>query len=326
MQLWTDKYKPQALTEIVAQHKAVGEVMDQLRQWKPGHKAIFIHGPAGTGKTLLVELIAKENKWFLSRLNASDSRSAKSLDTLLAPAVKEMPLFYKKSLILIDEVDGLSGRDMGATKSLIEIIKSSRNPIVLIANDPWEQKLKALRQYCVMVKFSRVPTPSIEKRLRDILHMEGITAYENVLKDMARFANGDLRSAIIDLQTISQGKKELVRKDLESLGFRERETEIFNVMYTVFHSSSRAAARKAIIDSDKDTDEVFWWIENNLYQEFTNPQHLVEAYDLMSKADVFRGLVRRQQNWRFKAYMTDLMAGVAAIEREHHHRDRKSVV
>jgi hypothetical protein len=30
--------------------------------------------------------------------------------------------------------------------------------------------------------------------------------------------------------------------------------------------------------------------------------------------------VRKQQNWRFKAYMLDLISGIATIEREHHHK------
>ena len=52
-------------------------------------------------------------------------------------------------------------------------------------------------------------------------------------------------------------------------------------------------------------------MENNLHREFTDPGSLARAYDILSKADVFRQRVLEQQNWRFKLYMIDTLAGIS---------------
>jgi replication factor C large subunit len=317
MKLWIEKYKPENVEGIVGQNKAVGEVLNWLKSWKPG-KALLLHGSAGTGKTLLIENLSKQNKWFLLTINASDSRSAGQIEAILGESSKTRTLFFAKKLILIDEVDGISPTDRGAVSSIIKIIKNSHYPVIVIANDPWNRKLQSLRPYCTMVRFGKVHSASIEKRLREICSKEGIEVKDNVLNSLAKWSQGDLRSAITDLQTVAQDKKELSDKDLEILGYRERESNIFEILPIIFKSRNINASRKAIQNSDKDPDEIFWWIENNTHQEFTRPDLLADAYNLLSKADIFRSRVVKQQNWRFKAFMVDLLSGISVIKGDYH--------
>jgi replication factor C large subunit len=122
-----------------------------------------------------------------------------------------------------------------------------------------------------------------------------------------------MRSAIGDLQMIVKGRSRLAESELESLGFRERENTIFDIMPTLMHSGSVNAARNAIRGSDKDPDEVFLWVENNAAEEFKDPAELAEAFEILSRADIMRKLISKQQNWRFKAYMTDLVSCVSAV-------------
>jgi replication factor C large subunit len=314
--LWTEKHKPLAVSGIAGQQKAIAEAVAFVDSFSPG-KALMLTGPAGVGKTLLVETIARERGLLLLQLNASDARGAEAIAGFFDDSSRTRSLFHRGKIILLDEVDGISGHDKGAVAAITKIIKQSLFPVFLIANDPWSQKLRPLRPYVKMVKFSKVHSASIEKRLREICQAEGITPQGNVLKDLARWSQGDLRSAISDLQTVSQCRKELSEPDLEILGYRERESSIFEILPTVFKSRSINASRKAIQSVDKDPDEVFWWIENNITQEFP-VEKLAEAYDLLSKADLFRARTSVQQNWRFKAIMTDLISGISVVKGESH--------
>lgn len=316
MELWLDKYKPEKVYEIIGQGKAIKETLAYLDSWRPG-QAAFLHGPPGVGKTLLIETLAKERKLSLLRLNASDNRTASKIEEQLGSASKASDLFGSGKLILIDEVDGISAQERGAVGALNKIIRESVFPIFIIANNPWKPKLSPLRTSCKMIKFSKVMKPSIEKRLRDICKSEGIEAEEPALKSLARFAQGDLRSAISDLQIVAQWKKGLKEKDLSILGYREREINIFSALPVIFHSRKVSATRKTIFEMDKDPDEVFLWIESNIHQEFVR-EKLAEAYDLMSRADIMRGRVQKQQNWRFKGFMTDLMSGISVVKGETH--------
>lgn len=316
MELWLDKYKPTEIDGIAGHGKAKKEVQEFMDSWRPG-QAAFIHGPPGVGKTLLIEVLAKQRDLTLLRLNASDSRNSKQIEERLLTVSQTRGLFDSGRIILIDEADGISGRERGAVSSIIKVIKASRFPVFVIANDPWKPKLAPLRNACKVIRFTKVMAPSIGKLLRDICKAEGIAAEEDALKSLSRFAQGDVRSAISDLQIAAHGKKALTNKDLSALGFRERESNVFSVLPVIFHSRKVAATRKAIFGMDKDPDEIFWWIESNVHQEL-DPRKLADAYDLLSRADIMRSRVHKQQNWRFKAFMTDLMSGISVVKGDTH--------
>ncbi|HDD46566.1 MAG TPA: replication factor C large subunit [Candidatus Aenigmarchaeota archaeon] len=318
--LWTEKYKPKTIEGIIGQKKQKEEILNFIRNFRP-KVAMLVYGPPGVGKTLTIEVIASQEKLLLVSMNASDVRNKTEIERNLLEISKGKPLFYKGVIILIDEVDGIAGKDdKGAVGAIINIIKHSKYPVFLIANDPWKPKLRELRKYCKMVKFGKIDTRSIEKKLKEICKAEGIEVDEKVIKNLARWSQGDIRSAIIDLQTLGEGKKKIVERDLEILGYRERENEIFNVLFTIFHSGSIMASKRAIDSCDKDADEIFWWIENNITKEFSDAKKIAKAFDILSKADIFRSIVSKQQNWRFKLYMIDMIASISLIGKEEHHK------
>lgn len=315
MELWVDKHKPGSIPDIAGQGRAIGEARGFLDEWKPG-QALLLHGPAGVGKTLSVELLAKERGSLLLQLNASDTRNSRGIEEFLGNSTRSRALFHKGKIVLIDEVDGISGRDRGAVSSIVKIIRESVFPVFLIANDPWKQKLMPLRGCCKLVRFNRIHSASVEKFLRNVCSKEGIAADDGVLKSLARWSHGDMRSAISDLQIAAYGKGRLREDDLKILGYRERESSIFNILPTLLRSGSMSASKNAIQNSDKDPDEIFWWIETNLPRELRTPENMQKGYDILSKADIFRGWISRQQNWRFMGFMVDMLSGVSLYKSE----------
>lgn len=311
--LWTEKYRPGTLDEVTGQGKAVKEVRAWMDSFRPG-QAAFISGPSGTGKTLLVETIARERGLELQRMNASDKRGRDQIESFSRVA-RTLSLFGKGKVILIDEMDGISGRDRGAVGAIVDLLKRSRFPVFLVGNDYYLQKLAPLRKHVQHIKLTKVPSPSIGKKLKDILKSEGISASETVPASLARWASGDLRSAIQDLQTISQGRKEIADRDMEILGFRERASSVYDMLPTVMKSGSLSAARKAIWDAGISSEDMFWWVETNAHL-ILGPEDIPAAYELLSRADLFRNRVRANQNWRFMAYMSDLLASIS-LHRKH---------
>ncbi|MCX6817694.1 MAG: replication factor C large subunit [Candidatus Aenigmarchaeota archaeon] len=310
MELWVNKYKPKTAKEILSQGSALSATEAWLSSWKPG-KALLIAGPPGTGKTLIAETVANERGWMLMQVNASDERNSEAVEKTLTEVSRNQPLFHSGKIILIDEVDSLSSGDRGGIQAIVRIVKASRFPIIVTANDPYIHKLQPLRSYAKIVKLSKVDVRSVEKRLREICEAERVEVSGDVLKNLARWSSGDLRSAINDLQMMCEGRKEISERDFEALGFRERESNVFSVLPIVFRCKNITAAKNAINTCDKDADDLFWWIENNIPFEFTDAESLANALDMLSKADIFRQIVHRQQNWRFKAHMVDMLAGIS---------------
>ena len=218
-------------------------------------------------------------------------------------------------------MDGISGTsDRGGLKELIRIIKETKYPIVITANDAYDKKLQTLRNYCVLIKFGKVHLTSMVKRLEEICKKEGIECDKNLLKRIGRQAGGDMRAAINDLEAIASGKKKITDKDLDVLGYREKNQEIFEVLKVIFKTKTIKNSIDIISDSDKDPEEIFWWIEENITNEYEDPEEVAKAYDALSKADIFRRWVKVRQNWRFRRYMIDVMCGGVSLAKKEMYR------
>jgi replication factor C large subunit len=315
---WPQKYAPKNLKEFINQKEAVETFLKWIKTWKPGKKALMFYGPPGTGKTALIEAYAKEKNLDFVEMNASDYRSANQIREVLGQSMQQRSLFSKGKIFLLDEIDGIAGaEDRGGIAEIIKIIQESSFPIVLTCNDPWDPKLKTLRDYCELVEFKKIHVLDIEKRLRQICEMEGIEVEKEVLRELAKRAEGDLRAAINDLETIARGRKKITLENLKVLGNREIEASIFDALKTIFKTKSALAAKLSISNVDKDPEEIFWWIEHNISQEYEKPEEIARAFEILSKADLFKQRVVKRQDWSLKKYMIDLMtAGVANAKKE----------
>lgn len=315
---WTEKYAPQKIVEVVGQKKAVDQFIIWLRSWKPGKKAALFHGSAGTGKTALVEALGKERNLEVIEMNASDFRTAQQIKEVIGQSMKQQSLFKKGKIFFIDEIDGLAGReDRGGTGEIIKIIKESQYPIILTANNPWDTKLRSLRAYCQLIQFGKVFYWDMIKRLQYICEKEKIKCDKEIIIQIARRSEGDLRSAINDLETLARDKKEITLKDLDSLGNREREMNIFDVLKIIFKTKTAMSAKLSIQNTDKDPEEIFLWIEQNIINEYEKSDEIAKAYEMLSRADLFMQRVKKRQDWKFEKYMIDLMtAGVALSKKE----------
>lgn len=315
---WTEKYTPEKTLEVIGQKKAVDQFLIWYRAWRPGKKVAMLHGPAGVGKTCLIEALGKEKNLEIIELNASDYRSASKIKEVIGQSMRQKSLFKKSKLFLIDEIDGLAGReDRGGVGEIIKIIKTSQYPIVLTVNNPYNLKLRFLRQYCLMIKFGKVFYWDLIKRLDFICQKEGIKCDKEILRQIAKRSGGDLRSAINDLETLARDKKEIKQADLESLGIREKKANIFDVLKIIFKTKTALAAKLSIGNIDKNPDEIFLWIEQNIVNEYERPEEIAKAFEMLSRADLFRNRIRKRQNWKLQKYMIDLMsAGVAVSKKE----------
>ena len=60
---WTVKYKPKTLVEIVGNTDSIEKLVEWIKTWNKGvpkKRAVFIHGPPGIGKTVVVEALAHD--------------------------------------------------------------------------------------------------------------------------------------------------------------------------------------------------------------------------------------------------------------------------
>ncbi|MGH9876558.1 MAG: AAA family ATPase, partial [Nitrososphaerales archaeon] len=79
--IWTEKYRPQTVKEMVGNEDARITFLEWLVNWKNGSKPVLLVGPPGVGKTTLVKAIVKELGYDMVELNASDVRTKENLQS-----------------------------------------------------------------------------------------------------------------------------------------------------------------------------------------------------------------------------------------------------
>jgi replication factor C large subunit len=317
---WTAKHKPRSLSEIVGNTEAIRVFVDWIKSWEngaPKKRCAFIYGPPGIGKTVTVEATANDFKMEFVEKNASDYRTEDAINRFAGLASQYGSLFGEKRLILLDELDGLTGTsDRGGVKAIIDIAKKARCPLVLIANSAYDPRFAHLRNYCLLIEFKKPAASEVVKRLNYICEEEGIQADGDALKFLAQRSEGDVRSAVNDLQALGQGKKKLAYEDVSWIGYRDRQDTIFNVLRMIFYSKTVNSAKQAMNMSDVDNDMLFEWIYENVPTHFTDSHDLARAMDALALADLYRGRIRRTQGWSLMRYVVDFMTGGVAMARE----------
>ncbi|MEA3429866.1 MAG: replication factor C large subunit [Nanoarchaeota archaeon] len=315
---WTRKHSPKNSLEVQGQNKAVENIKYFIQNFKgQKKKAILIYGPTGCGKTSSVHAIANELNLELIEVNASDTRNSEAVESIIGNASKQMSLFMKQKVILIDEIDGIAGRqDRGGLSSIIKIIKKSAFPIILTANNPFESKFSGLRKECETVEFKTLAYTSVYCYLKKICEKENIEADPEDIKTLARRLGGDLRGAITDLQTLTNQTKKLDKESLDELSGRHQTESMIKALMKIFKTTNADIAITALDNVNEDLDKTKLWIDENLPKEYTKPLDLYRAYDKLSKSDVFNGRIRRWQHWRFMVYMNILLTAGIAVSKD----------
>ncbi len=291
-----EKYRAKKYSDFVGQENAIKDIETFLKEFPKKKKAILLHGPPGTGKTSLAWAVAKENNLDILELNSSDLRNRLQLEARLKPASEQKSLFKEGKILLMDEVDGVSGtKDRGGVPELIRIISKTSHPMILTGNDIWQSKFSPLRTKCKLVEMKSLKTEDVVKLLRSVSEKENVDENQHFLRQIALKSQGDVRAALNDFQNYSVEKTE----NLDFLSERDLEQNIFNILKILFQERQDFLG---LFDKTKmSLDEILLWIEENIPKEYRG-KDLARAYEALSNADKFRGRIYRQQFWRFLVY------------------------
>jgi replication factor C large subunit len=298
MKNWVEKYRPKKFEDVVGQDKTIEKIKEFLINFPGKKKAILLNGKPGVGKTTVVHVLANENNFEIFELNASDLRNKSSMDARLKPVLQQKSLFEKNKLILVDEVDGLSGmQDRGGVSELVSLIEKTSYPIICTANDAWVKKLSPLRKKVEIVELEEIAPSIIKELLKQILKKEKREVTQKVLNEIVIKSKGDLRSAINDLEAASALEKP------EEIEISERNTkqDIFQVISHIFQDRVDEEMLSTFDKVNLSLDEIILWIEENIPKVYGGKE-LVKAYERLGNVDLFKGRIYKQQYWRFLVY------------------------
>ncbi|MHA1806633.1 MAG: replication factor C large subunit [Candidatus Thorarchaeota archaeon] len=312
---WPEKYRPVTTSQIVGNEDARTQLNTWIKSWSqgiPSKRAVLLLGPPGVGKTTTIYALANDLNMELVEFNASDRRNKEIIERVVWRSATQETLDGRKRIILLEEVDGLSGTgDRGGAGAIAKIARETIHPLVMTANDPTSPRLKDLEKISIVITFESISFEDILTVLKRILKDIGSQVNEEVIARIADRANGDLRGAIADLETIIEGES-----DKEGIiGGRNSRASIEHTLKRIFMSTDPGVVRQVLNEADSDQDELLLWLEENLHLHLTDSTELAMGYEALSLADQILGRIMNRQNWKLLSYFYDYIAMALAPSR-----------
>jgi replication factor C large subunit len=294
--LWSEKHRPKSLELVVGNEEGRERLLQWLRKWKQGAKAALLVGPPGTGKTTCVHLAAEKLGMQLVELNASDTRTKEKLSKRIGEVIHSASLFGGRSLVFLDEVDGLAGRaDYGAIDFIRDAVRTSQNPVVMAANDPDSDEVRKLSSVTSRIEFVKPDQEAVERFLAAIAEEEGRPVEEGGLAAMAKAANGDLRSAVNLLQSGATYEK-------------DEEVSVAQAINGFFGAYDEKAALKALRSYPGPPRDKVRDLFTGVVKSRVNEERKAAALEVLSRADVLMGRIMRGKDWRLLRYLDPMLA------------------
>ncbi len=197
---WIEKNRPQTFTEMVGLNEVLTAIEGFILSGDIPH--LLFYGEPGTGKTTTALIIAHKllGEYFemnFIEINASDTRDEGDIRKRVIRALKHKPIGSDIRVIVLDEADGLKPTAQDLLKRPIE---KTRNTIFIFTCNDINSIIKPIKSRCAVFEFKRISEADIVEGLKRIAVKEKVSIQDDVLRNIARKVDGDMRAAVNELQ------------------------------------------------------------------------------------------------------------------------------
>ena len=195
MELWVEKYRPQILEDYVGNEVIKNKIADYLKQGSIQN--LLFHGVAGTGKTTLAKLIAKNLNCDLLYLNASDERGIDTIREKIIPFASSMS-FNDVKIVILDEADYLTPQAQATLRNTIE--SCSKTTRFILTCNYLERIISPLQSRCQTFEITPPSKQEVNNKCQEILTKEKSLFYDNNIDDVINTHYPDIRKIINTIQ------------------------------------------------------------------------------------------------------------------------------
>lgn len=257
--LWTEKYRPDTLDGYVGNEHVVDKVKIYIENGDVPH--LLLYGTAGTGKTTLAKIIAKNIDCDLMYINASDENNVEAVRTKIKNFASTIG-FRKWKVVILDESDYMTPNAQAALRNLMETF-SKTTRFILTCNYV-EKIIDPIQSRCQVFGITPPSKADVAKRTAKILQTENI---EFDMKDLATIVNAnypDIRRILNTCQRqVIDNKLRLDKESLVQANYMLRILEILNSKES--KKDSFTAIRQLLADSKvKDFTALYTYLYDNL--------------------------------------------------------------
>ena len=195
MELWVEKYRPQTLEEYVGNETIKNKIADYLKQGSIQN--LLFHGVAGTGKTTLAKLIAKNLNCDLLYINASDERGIDTIREKIIPFASSMS-FNDIKIVILDEADYITPQAQATLRNTIE--SCSKTTRFILTCNYLERIISPLQSRCQTFEIIPPSKVEVEEHILNLIVDENIECSQNNVIKIIDTHYPDIRKIINTLQ------------------------------------------------------------------------------------------------------------------------------
>lgn len=229
--IWTEKYRPQTLRDMVGQTDIIGRLKAFVSGGSIPH--MLFAGPAGVGKTTAAICMTKElfgEGWRdnFMETNASDERGIDVVRNKIKEFARTRPIGGHFKIIFLDECDALT-RD--AQNALRRTMENYSTTCRFILNCNYSSKIiEPIQSRCAVFRFSALSERDVDSYIGKIAKSEGLSMDAPALKALFEQSEGDLRRAVNLLQAAASTTQNIGEKEIYSVAARARPKDIRDIM------------------------------------------------------------------------------------------------
>ena len=212
--LWTEKYRPKCLNELIVPKRVKDMLSNGVIQ------SMLLHGTAGIGKTSAAKAITKEFKHNTLYLNMSETTGVDTIrETIMDFAMNTSVIHYDNPIkvVIMDEMDGMSQQAYNALRATME--KCAKNTRFIGTCNYLEKVPAPIQSRFQLVDFNFTSEEMTEikmgqfKRVYEICSKEGLKITKEAALKMVQTYFPDFRSVVNHLQRYKLEGKETVEVD-----------------------------------------------------------------------------------------------------------------
>ncbi|AUS02644.1 P-loop containing nucleoside triphosphate hydrolase [Vibrio phage 2.275.O._10N.286.54.E11] len=262
--LWVEKYRPQSVNDYVFKNEALKlKVQDWIATGNIPH--ILLHGPAGTGKTSLINVLMHEigtiDESDVMELNMSEAGMDDIREKVL-PFCQTIS-FGSYKVIILEEFEQCSQKGQGSMKRIMEEYSDVAR-FIITSNAP-NKILPPIRSRCQEVVIEKHNQDQFITRILEILMAEGVDVGDEqslgIVDKYVRACWPDFRKCINTIQSqVINGQ--LIELNDEATGSGNYELQIIEALKT----GTLTQTRKSIVENITDdmVDGFFSYLYRNV--------------------------------------------------------------
>ena len=192
------KYRPKVFSDVVGQRSSV-LVLSKAIERGLVPASLVLSGMRGTGKTSMARIFARalnpgedNEALFLWEVDAASSGGVDAMRSLIDDVRFSSP-FHR--VVVLDEVHAASSAGFQVLLKTLEE-PPPRVTFVLVTTEP-NKIPETIVTRSMQCRFGKIQPKDIEGRLRFVADAEGIVVDDGLLKQIAEYADGGMRDALM---------------------------------------------------------------------------------------------------------------------------------